>query len=333
MLRSVAEDWLPSRKLDAKLHELDMRNNDEKDDEAHLLPPLRNGETGRLRDPKIEDKETRPPPRYNEGTLIEAMQKAWRFVDDEVLRERLKEAKGIGTPATRAEIIGGLKKQAFLVAQGRHIVSTEAGLSLFGVLKQADPALVDPGVTAQLECLLDDVVVGKQEMVGAIDAVCDVAQRIIGKLKEGGAGGGPPLLGAAAGNGPETFPPTPAMKRFADSLVRQKGIKPPPGYKTSISICQKFLSEHAPKKAESETLGKADSKPVSPAQMLYAKKIAQEKGVVIPEEAKANSAAMSAWITILLQKSLAALLNSDSVVLMQFAVEAIDDGAAQSRPR
>ena len=86
------------------------------------------------------------------------------------------------------------------------------------------------------------------------------------------------------------------MKRFADSLARQKGIKPPPGYKTSISICRKFLSEHAPKKAEGETPGKLDSKPVSPAQMLYAKKIAQGKGVVIPEEAKANSAAMSAWI-------------------------------------
>ena len=38
------------------------------------------------------------------------------------------------------------------------------------------------------------------------------------------------------------------MKRFADSLVRQKGIKPPPGYKTSISICRKFLNEHAPRK-------------------------------------------------------------------------------------
>src|SRR6266700_7445866 len=73
---------------------------DEKGDEAQLLPPLCNGETAQLRDPKIEDKETRPPPRYNEGTLIEAMQNAWRFVDDEVLRERLKEAKGIGTPAT-----------------------------------------------------------------------------------------------------------------------------------------------------------------------------------------------------------------------------------------
>jgi DNA topoisomerase III len=209
---------------------------------------------------------------------------------------RLKEAKGIGTPATRAEIIGGLKKQGFLIAQGKHIAPTEAGLSLFGVLKQADPALVDPGVTAQLECLLDDVVVGKQEMVGAIDAVCNVAERIIGKLKEGGAAGGPALLGAAIGNGPGAFPPTPAMKRFANSLARQKGIKPSTGYETSISICRKFLSEHAPKKAEGETLGKLDSKPVSPAQMLYAKKIAQAKGVVIPEDAKANSAAMSAWI-------------------------------------
>jgi len=139
-------------------------------------------------------------------------------------------------------------------------------------------------------------VVGKQEMVGAIDAVCNVAERIIGKLKEGGAAGGPPLLGATVGNGQGAFPPTPAMKRFADGLVRQKGIKPPPGYKTSISICRKFLSEHAPKKAVGETLGKLDSKPVSPAQMLYAKKIAQGKGVVIPEDAKANSAAMYVWI-------------------------------------
>jgi hypothetical protein len=49
--------------------------------------------------------------------------------------------------------------------------------------------LVDPGVPAQLECLLDDVLVGKQEMIGAFDAVCDVAQRIIGKLTEGAAAG------------------------------------------------------------------------------------------------------------------------------------------------
>ncbi|MEO6782008.1 MAG: DNA topoisomerase [Bradyrhizobium sp.] len=281
--RAAFPDWQPA---------------DEKGDEAQLLPALRNGETTQLRDPKIEDKETRPPPRYNEGTLIDAMQNAWRFVDDEVLRERLKEAKGIGTPATRAEIIGGLKKQSFLMTQGKHIVPTETGLSLFGVLKQADPALVDPGVTAQLECLLDDVVVGKQEMVGAIDAVCDAAQRIIGKLKNGAAAGGLPSLGAAAGNGAAAYPPTPAMKRFADSIIRQKGIKSPAGYKTSISVCRKFLSENAPNRANSETPGTREPKALSPAQMLYAKKIALGKGVVIPDEAKANSAAMSAWIDL-----------------------------------
>src|SRR6266404_1488443 len=279
--RAAFPDWQPA---------------DEKGDDAQLLPALRNGEIARLENPTIEDKETRPPPRYNEGTLIEAMQNAWRFVDDEALRERLKEAKGIGTPATRAEIIGGLKKQDFLVVQGKNIVPTEAGLSLFGVLKHADPALVDPGVTAQLECLLDEVVIGEQEMVGAIDAVCDVAQRIIGKLTEGATVGGPVLLGASVANGASEYPPTPAMKRFAESLSRQKRIKPPPGYKTSISICRKFLSEHAPKKADGETAEKLEPKPASPAQLLYAKKIAQGKGLIIPDDAKISSAAMSAWI-------------------------------------
>ena len=151
-------------------------------------------------------------------------------------------------------------------------------------------------MTAQLECLLDDVLVGKQEMIGAIDAVCDVAQRIIGKLKDGAASEGPTLLGAPVGNGAAAYPPTPAMKRFADSLARQKGIKPPAGYKTSTSICRAFLNQHAPKKADGETAGKLEPKPASPAQLLYAKKIAQGKGIVIPEEAKSNSATMSAWI-------------------------------------
>src|SRR6202521_723995 len=269
---------------------------DEKGDEAQLLPLLHNGETAQLQYPKIEDKETRPPPRYNEGTLIEAMQNAWRFVEDEILRDRLKEAKGIGTPATRAEIIGGLKKQGFLIAQGKNIVPTETGLSLFGVLKQADPALVDPGATAQLECLLDEVVIGKQEMVGAIDAVCDVAQRIIGKLKEGAAAGGPPLLGAAVNCDAGGRPPTQAMKRFADRIARQKGIRPPPGYTKSGSICRAFLDQHAPKKADVETSGELGSKPASPAQMLFAEKIAREKGIVIPDETRASSAAVSAWI-------------------------------------
>src|SRR3954449_5776867 len=161
---------------------------EEKGEEAQLLPPLRNGETARLQDPKIEDKETRPPPRYNEGTLIEAMQNAWRFVDDEVLRERLKEAKGIGTPATRAEIIGGLKKQSFLRADGKLVVPTPAGLQLFELLRAAAPTLVDPGTTAVWEMRLDDVVVGKADFRAVIDEIADEADRLIAVLKQHNGG-------------------------------------------------------------------------------------------------------------------------------------------------
>ena len=246
----------------------DWRPAEEKGEAAQVLPAFRNKEAARLRGPEIEDKETRPPPRYKEGTLIEAMQNAWRFVADETLRDRLKEAKGIGTPATRAEIIGGLKKQGFLTAQGQNIVPTDRGLALFGVLERADPALVDPGVTAELECLLDDVVTGKQEMMGAIDAVCDAARRIIGSLGDGAVAGEAVELGVSPGgeNGGER-PPTAAMKKFAGSIARRKGIKPPAGYTKSGAICRAFLDLHAPERtaqdADRKPTGETGSRPPS----------------------------------------------------------------------
>ncbi len=67
---------------------------EERGEDAQFLPVMQGGEAARLSDVTVEAKETRPPPRYNEGTLIDAMQNAWRFVTDETLRERLREAKG-----------------------------------------------------------------------------------------------------------------------------------------------------------------------------------------------------------------------------------------------
>ena len=236
--RAAFPDWQPA---------------EEKGDEAQLLPALRLGETAALSDPLVEDKETRPPSRYNEGTLIDAMQNAWRFVEDEPLRERLKEAKGIGTPATRAEIIRGLKAQEFLATQGKNIVPTERGLALFDVLQKADPALVDPGVTAQLERLLDEVLVGQTEMMSAIDAVCAQASRIIGRLTERAASGAAPLIAASmAGPAGPDRPPTPAMKAYVDSLAKQNEIKPPRGYASSGAICRAFLDKHASPKQVSD---------------------------------------------------------------------------------
>jgi DNA topoisomerase-3 len=169
------------------------RDGEDTKDDRQMLPPLRDGETVGLSEPVVEAKETKPPPRYSEGTLIEAMANAWRFVENPEHRERLKEAKGIGTPATRAEIIQGLKRQELLAASGKHIVPTERGLALFGVLEKADGALVDPAVTAKLEFLLDEVLVGRRRAEEAIDAVCGQAARIIGRLLEGASSDGAAL--------------------------------------------------------------------------------------------------------------------------------------------
>jgi DNA topoisomerase-3 len=152
------------------------------------LPELVDGQHATLTQPRVQAKQTQPPPRYNEGTLVDAMQNAWRFVKNEALRERLKEAKGIGTPATRAEIIKGLKRQNLLAADGKVVVPTSAGLQLFELLRGAAPALVDPGTTAVWEMRLDDVVLGKADFRAVIDEIAGEADRLITVLRQHNGG-------------------------------------------------------------------------------------------------------------------------------------------------
>ena len=90
------------------------------------------------------------------------------------------------------------------------------------------------------------------------------------------------------------------MKRFAASLARSKGIKPPAGYAKSGAICREFLDLHAPEQTardtEGEPAGAAESRPPSSAQMSFAEAIARDKGVAVPGKARTSSAAMSKWI-------------------------------------
>jgi DNA topoisomerase-3 len=169
----------------------DLEPRREKKEEAEAeqtLPRLVDGETATLTDPHVEEKQTQPPSRYSEGTLVDAMQNAWRFVTDEALRERLKEAKGIGTPATRAEIIKGLKRQNLLAADGKLVVPTPGGLQLFELLRGAAPALVDPATTAVWEMRLDDVMVGKADFRAVIDEIAGEADRLIMVLRHHSGG-------------------------------------------------------------------------------------------------------------------------------------------------
>lgn len=176
----------------------DGKGGDSREAEAdQTLPPLTDGEPATLADPKVEAKRTQPPPRYNDGTLIDAMQNAWRFVDDPALRDRLKEAKGIGTPATRAEVIKGLKLQQLIGNEGKWLHPTPAGLTLFERLRAAAPALVDPGTTALWEMQLDDVVTGRADYRAVIESIASEAGRLIRVL----AGSGGPAIALAPDTG------------------------------------------------------------------------------------------------------------------------------------
>src|SRR4051812_24013476 len=147
------------------------------------LPPLRDGEVAALSGARVEAKRTQAPPRYGEGALVDAMQNAWRFVEDPAQRERLKEAKGIGTPATRAAVIEGLKRQGLLAPSGRWIVPTAAGLELHALLSGAAPALVDPGTTALWELRLDGILRRAGAVRPVVDAIAEEAARLIEVLK------------------------------------------------------------------------------------------------------------------------------------------------------
>ena len=237
------------------------------------LPPLTDGEEAALTEPRVEDKRTQPPPRYNEGTLIDAMQNAWRFVEAPAMRERLKEAKGIGTPATRAEIIKGLKRQNLLAADGKLVVPTEAGLQLFELLRGAAPTLVDPGTTAEWEMQLDAVVTGKADFRTVIDGIAAEADKLISVLTKGS--GGAVRLQAPAANAGRT------RRRPLHPADGASGTKAP---RRRPSSKPKQVSKGKSANPEAASSKPAASRSPAPTvrMVAYAQKLAKAKNVALP---------------------------------------------------
>ncbi len=243
------------------------------DETERTLPPLTDGEIARLAEPRVDAKRTQAPPRYNEGTLIDAMQNAWRFVENPSVRERLKEAKGIGTPATRAE---GLKKQNLLAADGKWVVPTSAGLQLFEVLRDAAPALVDPGTTAEWEMQLDAVVTGKADHRRVIDAIAVEAEKLIGVLQRHERG----AVNLAAA--PATPEPRKRRSRRAAAAKDETAVAKPSRRKAASA---------KPKRPRRGKAGQARNNPETSAaartaptarMVAYAEKLAKTKKLPLP---------------------------------------------------
>jgi DNA topoisomerase-3 len=108
---------------------------DEKDDgDNATMPIFVNNESG-PHDPSIVKKTTQPPKPYTEGTLLRAMETAGKFVDDETLREAMKE-NGIGRPSTRAAIIETLLKRHYVSKDHKNLIATAAGIQLIDTIKE-----------------------------------------------------------------------------------------------------------------------------------------------------------------------------------------------------
>ncbi len=130
------------------------RGGEEDEGTDQLLPRLIESEPVQTREIKSLSKETKPPRRYSDASLLGAMETAGKLVDDDELREAMKES-GIGTPATRAAIIERLITVGYIERDGRSLVATEKGLNVVRLLGRHP--LTSPELTGQWEHRLDAI--------------------------------------------------------------------------------------------------------------------------------------------------------------------------------
>ncbi len=129
--------------------------NDKKEEDT--LPNVKKGDTVMNEGSEAVEKQTVPPKMYNEATLLSAMENAGKFVDDESLKEQLKEG-GLGTPATRAAIIERLLQVGYIQRKGKTLVPTEKGMKLIEVVP---PELKSPETTGKWEKGLSSISKGR----------------------------------------------------------------------------------------------------------------------------------------------------------------------------
>ena len=135
---------------------------------SQVLPALREGLACLVADVDLKALKTLPPRPYTQGELVKSMKGVAKLVTDPRLKQKLKDTVGIGTEATRANIISGLIARGYIVKKGRAIRASDAAFTLIDAVPAA---IADPGTTAVWEQALDmieagqltlDVFIGKQ---------------------------------------------------------------------------------------------------------------------------------------------------------------------------
>jgi DNA topoisomerase III len=157
------------------------KQDEEGENESAELPPLEQGQTVKCASAEVEAKETRPPPRYTEATLLSAMETAGKLIDDEELREAMKES-GLGTPATRAETIETLIRREYIERAGKDLTPTPKGLQVITMLEEHP--LTSPELTGNWEKRLTDIEHGADDRSKFIDDIAEFTRATVEKIAE-----------------------------------------------------------------------------------------------------------------------------------------------------
>lgn len=155
-------------------------NNDdkEKDDKEKILPPFVKGESG-PHTPGLQEKWTTPPKQYTEATLLRAMETAGKFVDDEELRDAMKE-NGIGRPSTRAAIIETLYKRNYIRKEKKNVVATQTGIELISLIR--NELLKSAELTGQWEKKLRNIEKRQYEAKTFIDELKTMLAEVVNEV-------------------------------------------------------------------------------------------------------------------------------------------------------
>ena len=142
---------------------VDNSNEEEKLNDLEILKNLKKGQEVEIRNFELKEAETSPPTRYNSGSIILAMENAGKLIEEEELREQIKGA-GIGTSATRAEIMKKLEKIKYIEINTKTqiITPTKKGELIYDIVYQSMPDMLNPKLTASWEKGLD--MVAKKEI-------------------------------------------------------------------------------------------------------------------------------------------------------------------------
>ncbi|MEL7564410.1 MAG: DNA topoisomerase III [Dehalobacterium sp.] len=142
---------------------------DSSDDQVpeQSLTQFNKGETKPVKKALLKRAKTKPPARYTEATLLTAMENPVKFIEDEELREAMK-GSGLGTPATRAEIIEKLLHTSYIERHGKELIPTSKGMQLIQLVA-AD--LKSPELTAKWEQHLSDIARGKGKKETFIEGI------------------------------------------------------------------------------------------------------------------------------------------------------------------